>query len=88
MKDTLHWRLFNFLARRIVAPGFVVVGFLLAAFNIPSLFPGGTINVDGIPSNDIVMRLFAVVLPLVVAVMGVAMFKAKPYLPPEQHKRG
>ncbi|WP_295684784.1 hypothetical protein [uncultured Nevskia sp.] len=88
MNDTLHWRLFNFLARRVVAPGFVVVGFLLAAFNIPNLFPGGTVNVDGIPSNDIVMRLSAVVLPLFAVVMGVAMFMAKPYRPPEKHKHG
>jgi hypothetical protein len=78
---SLYWRIFNFFVRRVVAVGFVVVGLVIGAVNLSSLLPGGTINVDGSPSSDIVLRLVAVLLPIVVAAIGVALFRVAPFDP-------
>jgi hypothetical protein len=78
---SLYWRFFNFLVRRVVAVGFVVVGSILAVVNLPSLLPGGTIHVDGSPSSDIVLRVVAVLLPIVVAALGVALYRVAPFVP-------
>ncbi len=45
--------------------------------------PDGTVNVEGAPSTDMVMRLVAVVLPLVVAGLGVLLFRVLPFNPEE-----
>jgi hypothetical protein len=60
---------------------FVLGGSLISVFNIPALLPGGTIDVNGVPSGDLVMRSVAVFLPLLVAVLGVALFRAPPFRP-------
>lgn len=78
---TLYWRIFNFLVRRVVATGFVAGGLVVALRSVGSLLPGGTINVNGVPSDDFVFRLFAVLLPLIVSVLGVALYRAKPFSP-------
>jgi hypothetical protein len=77
----IYWRIFNFVGRRVLAPGFIAVGLILAAVNIPTLFPGGSVNLDGSPSNDIVFRLFGVILPLLVAALGIALYRSRPYYP-------
>ncbi|XLZ71019.1 hypothetical protein ABT364_03375 [Massilia sp. SR12] len=78
---TLYWRFFNFFVRRVVAIAFIIGGIVLTASGIPSILPGGTINVDGIPSDDLVFRWVAFLLPLVLAAFGVALYRAKPYIP-------
>jgi hypothetical protein len=78
---TTYWRVFNFLVRRVMAVVFAIGGFILACTSVPAMFPGGTINVDGVPSDDLVFRWVAVVLPMVVAALGVALFRVKPFLP-------
>jgi hypothetical protein len=80
---SLYWRIFNVLARRVVAPGFILVGLVIAVVNTPALLPGGTIPVEGSPSTDLVMRIVSVVLPLLVSALGVALFRAKPFNPEE-----
>jgi hypothetical protein len=77
----LYWRVFNFFVRRVVAVGFMVIGLVIAIGNSPSLLPGHTIDVNGTPNDDIVMRCIAVFLPLVAAVLGLLLFRAKPYDP-------
>jgi hypothetical protein len=76
-----HWKAFNFLVRRIVALGFVAVGLILTLYGLPNLLPGGTILVDGISSDDLVLRWVSVLLPLVLALFGVALFRIQPYVP-------
>ncbi len=74
---SLYWRIFNFLVRRVIAIFFVVIGLV----NLSSLLPGGTINVSGSPSDDIVFRLVAVLLPIVVAALGVVLYRVAPFDP-------
>ena len=69
------------MVRRIVAPGFVAAGAIVGAWNLPSVLPGGTVGVNGRPSSDMVMRVLSVALPFLVAVLGVLLFRAKPYYP-------
>ncbi len=76
-----HWRVFNFMVRRVMAIGFVFVGLVLFAYGLPTLLPGGTIKVNGVPSDDMVYRLFGTLMPLVACVLGVALYRTRPYLP-------
>ncbi len=78
---TTYWRVFNFLVRRIVAVVFAVGGLVMALVSVGAILPGGTINVDGVASTDLVFRWSAVLLPLVVATLGVALFRVKPFNP-------
>lgn len=78
---SLYWRIFNFLVRRVIAVGFVVVGSIVGVVNLPSLLPGGTINVDGLPSGDIVLRLATVLLPVIVAGFDIALYRVAPFIP-------
>jgi hypothetical protein len=80
----LHWKIFNFLVRRIVAVGFVAVGLILTLYGLPSLLPGGIVLVDGVPSDNLVLRWVAVILPLVLALFGIALFRAQPYVPSKE----
>ena len=76
-----HWDLVNFLGRRVVSIAFMLGGLVLALADAPALLPGGTILMDGAPSSDWVLRIIAVALPLLVAGLGFALFRAKPYYP-------
>ena len=77
-----YWRAFNFIARRVVAPAFALVGGLGALSGVPALIdPEGTVLVNGVPDHDLVWRIIAVALPAVVAVFGVLMYRARPYSP-------
>jgi hypothetical protein len=78
----LYWRVFNFMVRRVVAVGFVVVGGLIAISNVPSLVdPDGTVLVNGQPQSDLFYRIFVVVLPAVIAVLGVLLYRSAPFAP-------
>lgn len=76
-----YWRFLNFLVRRVVALGFVGTGAVISIWNLPSVLPGGAIGVNGQPSSDIGMRALAVALPLLVAGLGVLLFRANPFYP-------
>jgi hypothetical protein len=72
---------FNFLVRRVIASGFMLVGSLIAISNVSDLLPGGTTLVNGVPSDDLVFRWVAVLLPALVALLGFALFRVQPYSP-------
>lgn len=78
---TTYWRVFNFLVRRVMAVAFVIGGVILTCTSVPAIFPGATINVDGVPSDDLFFRWAAVVLPMLVATLGVALYRVKPFSP-------
>jgi len=78
---TRYWRIFNFLVRRVVAVVFAVGGIVEALASIHSVLPGDIISVNGVASDDLVFRWSAVVLPLVVAALGLALYRAKPFAP-------
>ncbi|WP_374582849.1 hypothetical protein [Pseudoduganella sp.] len=79
---TLYWRLFNFIVRRIMSVAFAVGGLIMAVASFPYILPGGTIDIDGVPSDDLVFRWTAFMLPLIIAAFGVALYRAKPFNPP------
>ena len=76
----LYWKFFNFVLRRIVAVGFMLIGLVVAFSQVRSLIPNGNLD-DGVPSGDLTLRILAVGLPLLVSVFGVFLFRAKPYYP-------
>lgn len=78
---TKYWRIFNFVVRRVVAVAFAVGGLVITLANISAVLPGGHIGFNGIPSTDLVLRWAAVVLPLVVAALGVALYRVRPFTP-------
>jgi hypothetical protein len=67
------------MVSRVVAIGFMLAGIMSTLLNMPILFPGGTVNVNGEPSTDIVIRSFSVFMPLIVVALGLALFRAKPF---------
>jgi hypothetical protein len=82
---TTYWRFFNFLVRRVMVVAFAVGGVILACTGVQSIFPGATINVDGVPTDDLFFRWVAVVLPMVVAALGVALYRVKLFSPSSNH---
>jgi hypothetical protein len=71
-------RMFDFFARRVFALACIIVGTILSLNSIGTIFSGGAINMNGAPTDDIVLQGFAVLWPLVIAVLGVALYRAKP----------
>lgn len=74
-----HWKLFNFLTRRVMAVSFVIGGIASAASALPNILPGGTVLVNGIPTDDLVIRWVSFFLPLLLIPIGIALFKAEPF---------
>ena len=79
--SSLYWRFFNFMVRRVVAVCFTVGGSYAALASVPIVLPGGTVVIDGARTDDMVIRAFTVVFPLVVALLGIALFRSKPFVP-------
>lgn len=77
----LYWDFLNFLARRVVAVSFIVGGTVMGMIGSGYLLPGATVLVDGSPSDDLVMRLFAALMPWVVMGLGVLLYRVAPYYP-------
>lgn len=77
----LYWRFLNFLIRRVVATAFVSGGIILFIYGMPSILPGGTVQVNGEPTDDMVFRFFSALFPLVLVVLGIFLFRAKTYYP-------
>jgi len=75
---TLWWRTFDFYVRRVFAVVAMFVGLILTLVDIPTMFPGHMINVNGVPSSDLVERISSVALPLLIALFGLILFRAKP----------
>lgn len=77
-----HWRLANFLVRRVCAVGFIICGSIVLLAWLPALLdPNGTIPVNGRPEHDIGWRLLGVLIPAIVVVLGILLFRTKPYEP-------
>jgi hypothetical protein len=76
-----YWRIFNALAR---FGGYIalVIGTILTLYFLPVLLnPDAIIDVDGIPTADVVFKLLAVGFPALVALLGFFMTRVKPYYP-------
>lgn len=64
-----------------MATAFISGGFILFLYGVPSILPGGSAQLNGQPTDDMVIRFFSAFFPLIVVVMGVFLFRAKPYYP-------
>jgi putative acetyltransferase len=79
----IYWRVFDFVARRLIAVWFMLGGTVLVFYFLPSLLdPNGTILVNGKPDSDFGMRLIAVLFPGIFVAVGVfLLFFCKPLVP-------
>jgi hypothetical protein len=64
-----------------MALGFIFGGFILFIYEAPDILPGGTVQLNGQPTDDIVIRLFSALFPLIMMVLGIFLFRVKPYYP-------
>ena len=79
--DVIYWKIFNKFIRIIGYSGFVG-GLLLALFNLYSLFnPKATVEVNGVPSTDVVYKIFIVFMPVTGAFLCWLLLKVPPYYP-------
>lgn len=77
----MYWKLFNFLGR-LFGWGALITGSLIFLSSIPNLIdPEGTVVVNGVEESDLFYRLFSVLFPLLIAIVGGLMIKAKPFYP-------
>jgi uncharacterized BrkB/YihY/UPF0761 family membrane protein len=82
-----HWKLFNLLTRRLMAFSFILGGLVLAIYGVPSVLPGGTVLVEGVPSDDLVFRWLVVLLPLLVVFLGIALYRVAPFVPTRRDRQ-
>jgi hypothetical protein len=78
-----HSRFVSFLVRRVIAPGFIIIGSIVAIYDTRYLMPGATIPVNGVPSDDLIYRIVSVVVPLLVLGVGILLYRAPPIRWPE-----
>lgn len=71
--------LFSVLVRRVVGPCFFAGGIIIAGYSIFALATGGTVSVDGQPTNDWVFVAISILLPAIVAILGLFLFRAEPH---------
>jgi hypothetical protein len=62
---TTHWKVVNFIVRRVVAIGGVINGSLMALFALPPLLmTDGTVVVNGEPTFSLLWRILNLVMAL------------------------
>lgn len=77
----LYWDFVNFLTRRVVAISFIAGGTAMGIMGSGYLLPGATVLVNGSPSDDLVMRLFAALMPWVMMALGVLLYRVAAFYP-------
>jgi len=70
-----YWKLFNFLVRRVVAAGFIIVGLIVSYFGVNDLIA------ENPRQTDHVVRWITVLMPLLVVALGVLLARTTPYVP-------
>lgn len=78
MSDEFGSRGLERTVTRAVSVGFALIGGLLGLINLRYLLPGATMLWNGKPTDDLVLRIAACALPLVISVLGVLMYRAHP----------
>lgn len=82
-----YWTVFNFFARKVLGFGFLIGGLLMLLVNLPILFnPQSTININSVPTNGIIIKLFTVGFGLVVGLLGFLLIRVPKYYPPRIKK--
>ena len=78
MNDDFGSKGLDRIITRAVSVGFAGIGGLLGLANLRYLFPGATMMWNGKPTDDLLLRVIACVLPFVMSVLGVLMYRAHP----------
>ncbi|TFW33711.1 hypothetical protein E4O92_05815 [Massilia horti] len=60
---------------------FIFGGTVSFIYGMSNILPGGTVQFNGQPTDDMVLRCFSALFPLIMAVLGIFLFRAKPYYP-------
>lgn len=81
-----YYDFLNFFMRRVVAVSFIAGGAIMGITGIGYLLPGATVLVNGSPSRDLLLRLFAALMPWVMAGLGVLLYRVAPYYPKDTFK--
>lgn len=76
-----YWQFFNFLVRRVIAVGFILGGAILFIYGLVNILPGGTVQFNGQSTDDLFLRFFSALFPLIVVMLGIFLFRANPFYP-------
>jgi len=71
--------LFSVLVRRIIGPCFFAGSIVIGGYSVVALVTDGTVLVDGQPTNDWVFLAISILLPAIIAILGLLLFRAKPH---------
>lgn len=71
--------LFSVFVRRIVGPCFFAGGIIIGGYSVGTLVTDGTVLVDGQPTNDWVFVAISILLPAIVAILGLLLSRAEPH---------
>ena len=71
--------LLSVLVRRVVGPAFIVGGIVLGAYTISGLATNGPVLVQDQPTDDWFFVAVAVLLPFIIAVLGILLCRADPH---------
>jgi hypothetical protein len=84
--ERLHWSLFNIFGK-VIGYSFIFGGAVLTVFYSTILFDKiATIDVNGEPTTDIVVKIICAGLPLLVVFSGFLLVKARKWYPRDVRK--
>lgn len=69
----------SFFVHRIMAGWFMVGGTIMVLMDSIVLLPGGTVNINGTISSNLVLRLLYVIFPLFFVFIGWLVWHYKPF---------
>ena len=75
---SLYARFISFMTHRFVAAWFMVLGTLMALMDSYVLLPGKTLDFNGKPASNLLIRLLYVFFPLFVAFFGWLLWHYRP----------
>jgi hypothetical protein len=79
-EDSATLAAMDYLLRRVVSIVFIMGGMVMVIGGIATLLdPDATVMVNGSPERSVVFKLVLVLVPAVVAFVGVLLFRARPF---------
>ena len=77
--DLRQEALFSVIVRKIVGPAFLVGGVVLSAYGVFRLATTGTVLVENQPTDDWLYIAVTILLPVVIAILGILLSRADPH---------
>lgn len=80
--EYVFWTVLNFSVRRIMAIAWLLGGGIATLSSVVTLFDSSaSINIEGVPSSDPMVKLLGVAIPLVVTLFGWLFLRIPKYYP-------